>query len=177
MTGHQWWIDFRARIAALFGRRTLLDRADEELQFHLAMLEQRLIDSGRSPAEARALARRRFGNVAHLRERTLDSWRYAFMDTFIQNLRYGVRTLRRNRGFAAAAILILGLAIGASTAIFSVFDARPPSAAVPRPRTARADQGELSRVRRDRSAARRGGGERHPRHDEGVLAHRRDDCR
>ncbi len=119
----QWWIDIRARLAAVFGRRSLYARTDEELQFHLASLQQRLIDSGVPPAEARAQAQRRFGNITLVRERTLDSWRYAFMNTFFQDLRYGLRTLRKSPGFAATAILVLGVAIGASTAIFSVFDA------------------------------------------------------
>ena len=123
MTRPQWWIDLRARVTALFGRRRLFDRADEELQFHRAMLEQRLIDSGVAPAAARVFAGRRLGNVTRLRERTLDSWRYAVMERFLRDARFGVRTLRHNPGFAATAILILAVAIGASTAIFSVFDA------------------------------------------------------
>jgi putative ABC transport system permease protein len=119
----QWWIDIRARLAALFGRRALHARADEELQFHLTMLQQRLIDSGIPPAEARVRARRQFGNVTVIRERTLDSWRYAVMDTFFRDLRHAVRALRKSPGFAVTAILILAVAIGASTAIFSSFDA------------------------------------------------------
>src|SRR5688572_11063881 len=87
------------------------------------MLEQRLIDSGVSPADARSRAQRRLGNVMLVRERTLDSWRYGSMETLTQDVRYGLRALRRNPGFAATAILILTIAIGASTAIFSVFDA------------------------------------------------------
>ncbi len=123
MIVQQWWIDVRARLAALFGRRRLYARADEELQFHLVMLEQRLIDSGVPPAEARLRAQRQFGNVTLIRERTLDSWRYAVMETFVRDLRHAVRALGRSPGFAATAILILAVAIGASTAIFSAFDA------------------------------------------------------
>ena len=129
MTRPQWWIDLRARVTALFGRRRLFDRADEELQFHRAMLEPRLIDSGVAPAAARVFAGRRLGNVTRLRERTLDSWRYAVMERFLRDARFGVRTLRHNPGFAATAILILAVAIGASTAIFSVFDALVSTAA------------------------------------------------
>jgi predicted permease len=123
VTVRQWWIDIRARLAASFGRRALHARADEELQFHLTMLQQRLIDSGIPPAEARVRARRQFGNVTVIRERTLDSWRYALMDTLVRDLRHAVRALRKSPAFAATAILILAVAIGASTAIFSSFDA------------------------------------------------------
>ena len=55
----QLWIDLRVRFAALFRRRNLQARADEEMQFHLAMREQRLIEEGAGSAEARAEARRR----------------------------------------------------------------------------------------------------------------------
>ena len=123
MNVQQWWIDVRARMAALLGRRRLYARTDEELQFHLLLLQQRLIDSGVPPAEARVRAQRQFGDIARVRERTLDSWRYAVMHTFFRDLRYGLRALRSSRGFAATAILILAVAVGASTAIFSVFDA------------------------------------------------------
>lgn len=123
MSRPQWRFDVRARLAALFGRERLDERADEELQFHLRSLQQRLTDLGASPEEARSRARRQLGNVTQLRERTLESWRYAWVDTVIRDVRYAVRALRRTPGFAATAILILAVAIGASTAMFSVFDA------------------------------------------------------
>jgi hypothetical protein len=119
----QFWIDTRVRFAALFARRDIRSRADEELQFHLAMLEQRHIDRGLAPGEARAQARRELGNPALLTERVVDSWRYAFVSTLIQDIRYAMRGLRRNPGFAVTAVLSLALGIGANTAIFRLFDA------------------------------------------------------
>jgi len=119
----QLWLDARTRFAALFARRHLRSRADEELQFHLVMLEQRYRERGIAPAEARAQARRQLGNATLLTEHTLDSWRYAFVSTLIQDVRYGLRGLRRNPGFAATAVLSLALGIGANTAIFRLFDA------------------------------------------------------
>ena len=119
----QLWIDARIRFAALFARRHIRSRAEEELQFHLAMLEQRHIERGVAPGEARAQARRELGNPALLTDRTLDSWRYAFVSTLMQDVRYGLRGFRRNPGFAATAMLSLALGIGANTAIFRLFDA------------------------------------------------------
>ncbi|HEY1337398.1 MAG TPA: permease prefix domain 1-containing protein, partial [Bryobacteraceae bacterium] len=119
----QLWIDVRVRLAALFARRLIRSRAEEELQFHLAMLEQRNIECGLGPAEARAQARRQLGNATLLAEHTLDSWRYGLVSTFIQDVRYGLRGFRKNPGFAATAVLSLALGIGANTAIFRLFDA------------------------------------------------------
>jgi predicted permease len=119
----QFWIDARVRLAALFGRCLIRSRAEEELQFHLAMLEQRNIECGLAPAEARAQARRQLGNPTLITERTLDSWRYPFVSTLIQDVRYGLRGFRKNPGFAATAVLSLALGIGANTAIFRLFDA------------------------------------------------------
>ena len=118
----QFWMDARVRLAALFGRRLIHSRAEEELRFHLAMLEQRNIERGLAPAEARAQARRQLGNPTLLAEHTLDSWRYAFVSTLIQDVRYGFRGFRRNPGFAATAVLSLAFGIGANTAIFRLFD-------------------------------------------------------
>jgi hypothetical protein len=119
----QFWIDARVRLAALFAKRLIRSRAEEELQFHLAMLEQRNIERGMVPTEARAQARRQLGNPTVITEHTLDSWRYAFVSTLIQDIRYGLRGFRRNPGFAATAVLSLALGIGANTAIFRLFDA------------------------------------------------------
>jgi len=119
----QFWIDARVRLAALFARRFIRSRAEEELEFHLAMLEQRYIENGLAPAEARAQARRELGNPTLITEHTLDSWRYAFVSTLIQDVRYGLRGFRRNPGFATTAVLSLALGIGANTAIFRLFDA------------------------------------------------------
>ena len=83
----QFLIDVRVRLAAVFARHRLHERADEEVQFHLSMIERRMIESGMPPEVAHAQAQREFGNSTLIKERTLDAWPYAFLDTLIQDLR------------------------------------------------------------------------------------------
>ena len=95
---------------------------DDELQFHLEMKRQDLESRGLDRAAATLAARRALGNLPLTRDLVRDVWIAPWLGA-IQDVRHGLRTLRRHPGFAALAIATLSLGIGASTATFSIADA------------------------------------------------------
>jgi putative ABC transport system permease protein len=104
-------------------RKRKQDDFNAEVEAHIALEAERLKEQGLSDREAQAAARRAFGNVTQARERFYESTRWRWWDALRQDLRFAVRSLRRDRVFAFVAILILGIGIGANTAVFSVVDA------------------------------------------------------
>jgi len=113
---------FFSKLALLFRRRRFNSELDEEMAFHREQVEKDLIADGMTAKAARYAAMRQFGNATRVRERSHEVVRFK-METVVQDLRFALRQLRKNPGFALTAILILALGIGASVAIFAFVDA------------------------------------------------------
>src|SRR5215471_9826566 len=109
----EWLKAFRLRIKTLMRRRQLEADLDDELAFHKAMR-----DSNRT-----AESTRRFGNVTQLKEQCREQWTFPQVESILDDVRYGLRRIGRAPAFSVITILIMGLGIGANTAIFSLIDA------------------------------------------------------
>ena len=110
------------RLAVLLRRERYGGELDEEMAFHREQAEKEFVAGGMTPEEARFAAMRQFGNATRMRERSHEVMSLR-VETVAQDLRFAMRQLRKNSGFATTAILMLALGIGASTAIFSFVDA------------------------------------------------------
>ena len=119
----------------LFRRRSLDEDVREEIESHIEMQADLNRRSGMSPDEALRAARRQFGNVTAVRERLHDFYGFGWVETFIGDVRYAVRSLGRNPAVSLAAALTAAVGVGAVAGMFGVLQtlllAPPPHVETP----------------------------------------------
>src|SRR5919197_3988025 len=114
-----------SKARAVFGRANLDADLRAELDVHLQMEVEANLDRGMTPEDALRSAKSNFGNPTMIQESSRETWMFRWLETLLQDLRHGLRILRRSPGFALTAVSVIALGVGAITAIFSLVDAVP----------------------------------------------------
>ena len=115
--------ELRRRVHMLLHRGEFQRDLEEEMRLHVELRREQKIASGFPPEAARRAAHRRFGNIARMKERSHMAWGWNWLETFLQDAGYGLRSMLRTPAITFVALLSLALGIGANTAIFSFIDA------------------------------------------------------
>ena len=115
---HGFWL----RCKALFRKRRMDGEMAEELEFHQAMLREKLLREGVPAMQVDGATRKRFGNPMRWHERLRELWQFRTLENLLRDVSFSTRLLRRSPGFTTVALLTLVLGVGANTAIFSLIN-------------------------------------------------------
>src|SRR4051812_32136617 len=118
-----WMVIAAARLMALFTARGADRDFDAEVSAHLDMLTEDYIRRGLPPGDARRQAVLRFGGPVQIKEQQHERRGLPLVETTVQDIRYGLRALRKNPAYSLVAIATLAIGIGAGTAVFSIASA------------------------------------------------------
>ena len=109
-------------LSKLFSRRRRFDDISVSIREHLEERIEELMDEGRPRKQAEQAARREFGNVALMQERSREVWQWAAVESIVADVKLAMRRLRKSPGFTVTVLLTMALGIGANTTVFSVID-------------------------------------------------------
>jgi predicted permease len=109
-------------LSRLFGRKRRYNDIDVSIREHIQERADELMDEGMSSKQAEQTARREFGNIALIQQRSREQWQWRALESLLADFKLTLRRLRNSPGFAVTVLLTLAIGIGANTAVFSVVD-------------------------------------------------------